>query len=395
MCIPNPAGEIVNLLVMKDYKSLFKLRSEDHYLNCAYMSPVLQSVEEAGIRALEKRRNPQDFGLDDFFSPVSKLKALFSRLINNSDPERIALIPSVSYGLANAANNVIVKKGGNIVLLEGQFPSNYYIWKRLADQSGAKIKMIARPKAGELWTDLILESIDSHTIAVSMAPIHWADGYKFDLESIGRKCNACEAFFILDGTQSIGAMPFDLARCQADAVICAGYKWLLGAYGMGMAYYGPRFDNGNALEESWYAKIGSDEFAGLVDYCEEFRPKAWRYSVGESSNFIYVDMLLAALTQILEWRVETITTHCKEISTSFKERLQQIGFHTENSLNLSEHLFGLLPPENFFFETFQELCAEHRVFVSKRGDFIRVSPHLYNTPNDFLALETCLKNSII
>ena len=37
---------------------------------------------------------------------------------------------------------------------------------------------------------------------------------------------------------------------RPDALIAGGYKWLLGPYGCGYAYYGPRMDDGVPLEET-------------------------------------------------------------------------------------------------------------------------------------------------
>ena len=232
--------------------------------------------------------------MEDFFEPVAELKSLFSDLLNAGDKDRISIIPSASYGLANAANNIPHKQKGEIILLEGQFPSNYYIWKKVCDQKGMRVKFISKPKEGS-WSDKILNSINEKTAAVAMGNIHWADGSLFDVNKIGERCKKYEAFFIIDGTQSIGALPFDIKEIQADAVICSAYKWLLGPYGFGLAYYGPSFDAGKPIEESWFSKVKSDEFSDLVEYQEEYRAKAWRYNVGGSSNFVYVKMMIAAL----------------------------------------------------------------------------------------------------
>ena len=71
--------------------------------------------------------------------------------------------------------------------------------------------------------------------------VHWADGTIFDLEKIREKTNKVGAMLIIDGTQSIGTMPFDLKKVKPDALICAAYKWLMGPYGFGVAYYGNNY----------------------------------------------------------------------------------------------------------------------------------------------------------
>ena len=64
-----------------------------------------------------------------------------------------------------------------------------------------------------------------------MGMVHWADGTIFDLEKIRKKTKEVGALLIVDGTQSVGAMPFDVNKIKPDALVCAAYKWLMGPYG--------------------------------------------------------------------------------------------------------------------------------------------------------------------
>ncbi len=362
----------------------FSLERDVHYLNCAYMSPLLKNVEEVGVKEMLRKRNPQHYSLDDFFKPVQDVKKMFSELINVSNSERIAIIPSVSYGLANAAQNIPVKKSGNVIICEGQFPSNYYIWKRKCDENGMKVEVVSKSND---WTESILDKISKDTAAVVLPQVHWADGTIFDLQKIGSKTRECEAMFIVDGTQSIGAFPFDMGEIEADAVICAGYKWLLGPYGIGLAYYGERFDNGIPIEENWLPKIKSDEFSGLTEYQEKHRPYAWRYNVGESSNFIYIAMLRESLHQILDWGVDNIQEYCQEVSEGAVSELRASGFQIDDLGKRASHLFGVLPPKGVDKNLIDQSLADSKVFVSKRGDFYRISPHVYNSIEDFQAMK--------
>jgi hypothetical protein len=106
---------------------------------------------------------------------------------------------------------------------------------------------------------------------------------------------------VVDGTQSVGALPIDVQKYRIDALVCGGYKWLMGPYSLGVAYLSEYFDDGIPLEESWMNRRGSDDFQRLVAYEPQYRPGAARYDVGEHSNFILLPMLTAALRQILAW----------------------------------------------------------------------------------------------
>ena len=212
-------------------KDAFSLPAGSHYLNCAYMSPLPRIVEEAGSRGMLRKRNPALLEPDDFFRESQEVRTLFSGLINAPDPNSIAILPSVSYGVGVAARNTPIESGQNIVLLHEQFPGNVYAWRRLAAETGAEIRMVGPgegPHRGRDWNDRIQESIDARTGVVALAPVHWTDGTAFDLEAIGARAREVGAALVVDGTQSVGALPIDVQALRPDALIVASYKWLLG-----------------------------------------------------------------------------------------------------------------------------------------------------------------------
>jgi len=157
--------------------------------------------------------------------------------------------------MATVARNLGIKPGEKIIVAAEQFPSNYFPWQRIAQENSAEVIVVAPPaelvSRGKIWNDRILDAIDSTTRAVAIGNIHWADGTLFKLEEIRKRTRDVGALLIIDGTQSIGALPFDVMQIQPDALICAGYKWLLGPYSIGLAYYGEYFDNKQPIEENW------------------------------------------------------------------------------------------------------------------------------------------------
>ena len=276
-------------------KHAFSLPDGLHYLNCAYMSPLPNIVELAGIEGIRRKRVPSKITPADFFEDGEGVRRLFADLIHLSHPDHIALIPSVSYGMAIVARNVPVSKEQNIVVLSEQFPSNIYPWRRMWKEKGVEIKTVSPPEktSGRAvgWNTKILEAINADTAIVAMGHVHWADGTLFDLEAIGSRARSVGAALVIDGTQSIGALPFDVNKIQPDVLICAGYKWLLGPYGIGLAYFGPRFHDGIPLEENWIGRLNSDQFSRLVQYEDRYQPGVKRFDVGERSNFILIPMM--------------------------------------------------------------------------------------------------------
>lgn len=371
-------------------KSRFSLPDDEHYLNCAYMSPISVAVEAAGITGVARKRVPSRLSTSDFFTESDRARALFARLVNAPDPSRVAIIPAASYGLAIAARNLPAAAGQNIVVTHEQFPANVHAWRRLAQTRRVEVRTVRPPDGatgrGREWNARLLEAIDARTAIVALGHVHWTDGTKFDVEAIGRRAREVGAALVVDGTQSVGALPFDVQAIQPDALICATYKWLMGPYSMGFAYLGSRFDGGEPLEETWIGRAGSENFKELVNYRDDYQPGAVRYDVGERTNFALMPMAIAGLEQVLEWRPERIQEYDAALTAPLFDRVAALGYAVEDPAYRGAHLFGLRAPAGVDIGAVNDRLRARKVHVSLRGSAIRVSPHVYNDARDIDAL---------
>jgi selenocysteine lyase/cysteine desulfurase len=359
-----------------DQRGLFEMPEEVAYLNCAYMSPQLRSVREIGERAVARKSRPWEITPNDFFEDAEKSRLLFARLIGG-EAEGVALIPSVSYGMAVAAANVKVEPGENILLLEEQFPSNVYQWRELAKHSGAQLVTVPRP-ADHDWTSVVLEYVDENAAVVAVPNCHWTDGSLVDLARVGERARQAGAALVVDAIQSLGAHPFDLAEVRPDFLVASAYKWLLGPYGLGFMYVGEEYREGVPIEHNWINRRGSEDFSGLVDYQDAFQPGARRYDVGERSNFVLLPMANEALRQILDWGVKNVSETIGELTDLIEEEARRRGIEAVPATRRGRHMIGLRLGSQAPEDLAARLAAK-RVFVSVRGESVRVSPHLYNT----------------
>ena len=373
-----------------DYRSHFSLPPELHYLNCAFMAPASKRVAAAGRNALDRIEAPTRLGITDFFEPSARVRRLFAQIIGAPDPDRVAIIPSVSYAMATIARNTPLAPGQTVVVVEEQFPSVVYTWRRACRESGATLRTVAAPDTAgsraEAWNAALLGAIDERTAVVAIPELHWTDGLRFDLDAVGAQARAVGARFVIDGTQSVGALPFDVGRTRPDALACAGYKWLTGPYSAGVAWYGPAYDGGTPVEENWITRAGSDQFNELVNYRDDYRPGAIRYDVGERSNFILMPMLEAALEQVREWGPETVAAHTRALTAAAAARLRELGCRIEDERWRAGHLLGVRLPPGVDVAQLGRSLAARQVSVSLRGGAIRVAPHLYNDAADLDAL---------
>ncbi|HST90322.1 MAG TPA: aminotransferase class V-fold PLP-dependent enzyme [Ktedonobacterales bacterium] len=370
-------------MVLACQRALFDIPDEIAYLNCAYMSPLLRSATATGQVALARKAQPWRITAADFFTDVEVARTLFAELIG-ADADGVALIPSASYGLSLAAANLPAGPGRRIVLLDDQFPSNVYPWRDLAVRTGGSIETVPRPDDFD-WTTAVLERIDERTAVVAMPPCHWTDGSLVDLVRVGERARAVGAALVVDATQSLGAAPLNVGAVRPDFLVAAAYKWLLGPYSLGFLYATPERRDGRPLDFTWMAREGSEDFAGLVAYRDTFRPGARRYDVGEHSNFALLPVATTALRQILDWGVAAIAETLGGLTASVEREAERLGLAPVPAARRVAHLIGLravgpLPAD------LPERLAAADVYVSVRGNAIRVSPHLYNTAEDVARL---------
>jgi selenocysteine lyase/cysteine desulfurase len=239
---------------------------------------------------------------------------------------------------------------------------------------------LARPADGD-WTAAILARLDERVAITALPHCHWTDGGLIDLVAVAARCREVGSALVIDATQSLGALPLDLAAIKPDYLACAGYKWLLGPYSLGYLYVAPRWQDGQPLEHNWIARAGSEDFSRLVDYQDAYQPGARRFDVGERANFALLPVGLAALEQLLEWGQPAIADTLAVRTEAIAARAAALGLRALSAPLRAGHFLGLRfaggAPAGLL-----ERLAKEQVHVSLRGDSLRVTPHLYNNDAD-------------
>jgi selenocysteine lyase/cysteine desulfurase len=369
-------------------RDLFDIPSEVTYLNCAYMSPLMKTVLKAGGQGLARKAHPWELTSDTFFTGSESFRATAARLLDAS-PDCLAIVPSASYGMATAAHNLPVRKGQSILVLDEQFPSNYYIWQRLAAENGARLKVVPWPENDD-WTAAVLGGLTDEVAIAALPHVHWSSGGRLDLVRISQKCRKLGAGLALDLTQSLGALPFSVREVEPDFAVAASYKWLMGPYTTGLLYVAPRWHHGIPLEENWIQRANARDFSGLILYTPEYECGARRFDMGERANFALMPAAERALEQILEWSIAEISDTCGALTRQLAAVVTEFGFSSPSEKLRAPHYLCLRRKSGIPAD-FTNLLARERVFISVRGNSARVTPHVYNSADDVERLITCLQ----
>jgi selenocysteine lyase/cysteine desulfurase len=369
----------------------FDIPRDVAYLNAAYMGPLPRVTVAAGVTGIQRKARPWSIASREFFEATEQLRALAARL-TGSVPDDVAIVPSVSYGMGVAAANVPLAEGQRVLMLDEEFPSTIYPWREAARRAGAEAVCLPRP-ADDDWTAAVLAAMDQRTAAVAVPVCHWTDGGLLDLVRIGERARELGAALAVDATQSLGALPFDAARVQPDFLVAAAYKWLLGPYGIAFLLVAPARQGGRPLEHNWMARQGSEDFGRLTTYRDGFRPGARRFDMGEVANFALLPQASASLELMLEWGAPRIAAYAGALAGEIVRGTSALGFTAVAPDRRAPHYLGLrraegIPP------ALGEALGRQGVHVSTRGGALRITPHVYNDPEDVARLLAALPRAL-
>jgi selenocysteine lyase/cysteine desulfurase len=370
---------VVQSGLIGDQSAAFNVPADIAYFNTANLAPQLHTVRTAGEVALTRRAQPWTIAAADWFADVERLRGLFAEIVG-ADAESVALVPATSYGFAVAARNLPLRAGQRVLVLAQEYPSGIYTWRAAARRSGAEILTIAR-EPGRSWADAVLAALDERVAIVSIPNVHWTDGSLVDLVPIAARTRELGARLVIDGSQSLGAMPLDVNELRPDFLVTVGYKWLLGPFSVGYLYVAEEHRQGEPLEENWILRSGSEDFARLVDYRDEYQPGARRFDVGERTKFELVPMAIAALEQIREWTVPLVAATLAVRTSDIARRAARLGLDPMPDSQRGPHMLGVRLPEPARSRAIGAL-TDVNCFAALRGASLRISPHLHITDRD-------------
>ncbi len=370
---------------------LFDIDPDILYLNAASKSVMLRASVTAGQIGAAAKGRPWTINEETRLNEAEAIRALFASLIGARGDD-IAIHPAASYGIATAANHLNPEAGSRIIVIDGQFPSNVYAWRKLAARTGAEILTVPWPEDGD-WTSGVLSAIDERVSIAALPPCHWTDGACLDLVRIGAAVKDVDATFLVDATQWVGAAPIDVHAIKADYLVCAAYKWLLGPYGLSFMYAAADRQDGPALEDHLYNHGGVASITTGLSYPDAFTPGARRYDAGEYLNLVSLPMIHEALKQIDVWGPERISAYLAPVTEAMAAVCVSLGLDPVPTEVRSPHILGVRRKSGFP-DDFAAKLAQAGVHTSARGGAMRLSPYLFNTADEAERLGQAIESAL-
>jgi selenocysteine lyase/cysteine desulfurase len=347
------------------------------FLNTATFGQLPRCAADAMGRHLARRDQTACADFLSWYDDLECVRAACARLVNCL-PSDIAFVPSASIGLSVFIQGLDWRPGDEVLTLENEFPNQLYA-SALLDRFEARHRTVA-------WPDFYA-AVTERTRAVVISTVNYATGFRPPLDEIAHFLAARGVLLFADGTQSLGALQFDVRRTPVSVLCVDAYKWMISPNGAGFLYVSPELRArlkptivGWRSDRNWrevdFLNHGAPDF---VESAEKYEggalPFPSIYAMGAS-----IDMLLAAGPAAIEARV-------LELAAKTRAMLRDLG--AEVNADDSQIVTARFPDRDP--GELARMLRQRRILVSARHGRLRVSSHLYNNEQDLDVLRLALR----
>ncbi len=372
------------------YRREFPFTQKVNFLNHASFGPI-------PLRALKKTLEYYDaltlkkvVDMDKLtFEMMDRIRIYLAKMVN-AKPKEIGLVPNTSYGLNIVANGLDFKYGDKILLSDVEFPANVYPWLNLK-KKGVKIKFI-KSQNGFSDIDDLLKAIDSKCKVLSITYVQFFNGFKNDLETIGKICEEKNIFFVVDGIQGVGCLDLDIKKTKMDFLAGGGQKWLLSSPGTGFFYLS---DNAKMkIDPAFFGWMSVDwklNFSDLLKYDLPPFSSSRRFEIG-TYPFSTLWTMCASLELLSEIGTKAIERQVLKLIDLLIDYLKDTPYQIKSSL-IPQHRSGILSFSAKDCARLHQTLSQKNIITSFRENSIRVSPHFYNSTEDIEKLINVLKKA--
>ena len=359
-------------------RALFPICDEHIHFNHAGVSPMSVRVRAAVEHVTQMMSEDGQF-YEDYTETVNGLRSALATLVGVT-PDQVSITRGTAHGISLLARGLDWKAGDNVVGARLEYPANLFPWMATRDR-GVEMRLV-EPIDGRITPEAVLSLVDGRTRVVALSFVQFWNGYRIDLAEIGAECRKRGVIFAVDGIQGLGVLPFDLEAMNADFVAAGGGKWLTAVPGVGFAAWRPQL-----LEVVKPTLVGTGSMTERLNYFEPkfgYEKSARKF---EESALSWLDTAAfgAAVALLLEVGIDVIEEHVLGLSQRLAEGLVERGHKiVEPWPREREESSGIVSfnrPGSTEVELLRDLTAAGVICRTHR-DFVRLSPHFYNTEEE-------------
>jgi cysteine desulfurase/selenocysteine lyase len=355
-------------------RALFPVCDEHIHFNHASVAPMSVRVR-AAVEHVTQVMSEGGFDFEDYMEERDGLRSSLATLVG-VPADQVSITRGTAHGISLLARGLDWKEGDNVVGARLEYPANLFPWMATRDR-GVEMRLV-EPIDGRVTPEAVLSLVDGRTRVVALSFVQFWNGYRVDLAEIGAECRKRGVILAVDGIQGLGALPFSLEAMNADFVAAGAGKWLTGTPGVGFTAWRPEL-----LEriDPLLVGVGSMEEMNFFEPTFKYGSTARKF---EESGISWLDMAAfgAAVGLLLEVGIDVIAEHVLGLARRLAEGLVERGHKiVEPWPREPDEYSGIVSfsrPGTTEVELLRDLTAAGVICRTHR-DFVRLSPHFYNT----------------
>jgi len=364
-------------LTPQEMRALYPIARRYAYLDHANIAPLATPVRST-MDVFLGRLTEEPFDLEHWERFRTQVRGRVAELLSVG-PESIAFTKNTTSGLGLVAAGLDWEAGDNIVGVDREFPANIYPWMGLK-RKGVELRLY-RAEHGRIGVKALVRLCDQRTRVLAISAVQFWSGFRTDLAALGTALKARDVLLVVDAIQAAGAVRLDLRATPVDFLCAGAQKWLLGPIGVGFAYVGPRM-----LERLTPVTVGADSVVHDEEYFVydlTLKPDARRFEE-TAPNYPGILGMGAAVNLLLRAGIEAVENGVLRLADRLRDELPNRGYELVLKPTLASERSGIVSfrhPRMVPAELHTRL-REAGVIISLRGDFLRASPHYYNSDED-------------
>lgn len=306
-----------------------------------------------------------------------------------ANPQEVAFVKNTSEALSTVALGISWTPGDRVVVPESEFPANLYPWVTMRER-GVRVELLPESALTDLDA-LAAACRGARLLAISF--VQYLSGHRIDAAAIGEICRQTGTIFVLDAIQGLGAFPVDVKRCGVGVLAADGHKWLTGPEGAGILFVDEALiDELKPREVGWMSVADYNDYtvaAGLARGAGElpWREGAGRYECG-SYNTVGILGLGAAVGLLESAGADAIAAHVIALNQHLCAGLAEKGCRLRRLTAAPAHASGIVSFQHPRTPAAALVAglAKQGIVAACRGDWVRLSPHAYNTIDEAAAV---------
>ncbi|HVX29278.1 MAG TPA: aminotransferase class V-fold PLP-dependent enzyme [Nitrolancea sp.] len=360
-------------------RSEFPVTDEWAYLNHAAIGPFSRRTTAAVDAVVHGFSSPEVMNREARANAPDLARENVAALVGGNS-ERVAFVASLADAISLATAGLDWQPGDNVLIPREEFPSNVYPLLNLA-RRGVEVRYVEKDERGFTSIDKIAAAIDTRTRALVISHVEFMTGYRNDLHAIGALCRERDILSIVDGTQSIGPLPLSVDTDGIDVIAAHCYKWLMGAFGLGIMHFSERAIE--RIHPTYAGRLSVNSGFENLDYALDWRPGAQRYQTG-GLNWIALTAFNASAELIRSVGSHEIEQHTLRLTDRLLDEVSAMGYQVTSDRDPAHRsqICSFSSGDAAQDAALVERMTSNGVAVSLRGKGIRVSPYFYNNDAD-------------